>query len=146
MHVISAATLLLVGVLLPIVQAQAASCTVNPQDLTLGGYDPLSNAPLDATTSISVRCDAATPFVVTLGPGNGTFTARKLIGGNQALLYNLFLDPNHMTVWGDGSNGSSSLSQSSTGGDFPVYARAPGGQVLLKPGLYSDVITVTISY
>jgi spore coat protein U-like protein len=148
MQMTPAAVLLLVAALVPVQMAcaQADGCTVAAQDLALGRYDPLNTLPQDAVSSISVRCAVATPFVITLGPGNGTYAARTMIGGNQALFYNLFLDPTHMTVWGDGSNGSSSFGQDTTGGVFPVYARAPGGQTLLRPGTYSDVVTVTITY
>jgi len=148
MHLTPAAVLLLAGMLVPVqgAHAQADGCTVTAQDLTLGRYDPLSNLPQDAVSSISVQCSVATPFVVTLGPGNGTYAARTMIGGNQALRYNLFLDPTHMTVWGDGSNGSSSFGQDTTGGVFPVYAHAPGGQSLLRPGTYVDIVTITLSY
>lgn len=139
--------LLLVGLVsLPTARAQAASCVVNPQDLSLGRYDPLSDLPQDAVGSVTVRCDAAVAFVVALGPGNGSYAARKMIGGGQVLLYNLFLDPNHLTVWGDGSGGSGSVSRSSTGEVLPIYGRAPGGQSQLKPGMYSDTITVTVTY
>ncbi|MDN4633401.1 spore coat U domain-containing protein [Sphingomonas sp. PsM26] len=148
MQLTPAALLLLAAVLVPAqgAHAQADGCTMTAQDLTLGRYDPLSNLPQDAVSSISVRCAVATPFVITLGPGNGTYAGRTMIGGNQALLYNLFLDPARTTVWGDGSNGSSSFSQDTTGGVFPVYARAPGGQIRLKPGTYVDIVTVTITY
>lgn len=148
MHPVIAITpmLLAATLLATAAPAIAASCTVDPQDLTLGAYDPLAMAPQDAVAYITVTCDAATPFVVTLGPGSGDYVARTMRGGGQSLRYNLFLDASRSTVWGDGSNGSGSLSQTGTGGTFPVYARAPGRQTDLRAGTYSDSITVTVTY
>jgi len=132
--------------LLPACAALAATCSVSPQDLTLGQYDPLSTSSLNAVTNIVVTCDVTTAFVITLGPGNGTYLSRKMIGGSQTLTYNLFQDSSHNIVWGDGTNGSSSLSWSAVSKAFQVYAHAPGAQVLLKPGLYTDTISVTVTY
>lgn len=126
--------------------AWAEGCTVDPQDLSLGDYDPFAVVSQDAVSNVSVRCDTATSFVVTLGPGNGSYVMRRMTGGSQALLYNLFLDPSRTMVWGDGSNGSSVLNQTSVGGDFPVYASALAGQSALRPGPYTDVISVTVTY
>ena len=140
-----AATLLVVGFAAPGV-ARAQSCTVEPQDLSLGDYDPFAAAPQDSVGNVSVRCDVATSFGVALGPGTGSFAARRMAGGNQMLLYNLFLDPSRTMVWGDGSNGTGVLSRTSVGGDFPVYARAAAGQATLRPGPYADVISVIVTY
>ena len=128
--------------------ASAASCSVSPQQLSLGRYDPFASAPQDAVTSIAISCDVETSVVIAIGPGNGDYGARTMTGGAQALLYNLYVDPAHSRVWGDGTNGSSTVSSTAvaTSTAIPVYARAPARQTQLKPGSYSDILWVSITY
>lgn len=128
--------------------ASAATCSVSPQQLSLGRYDPFASAPQDAVTSIAISCDVETSVVVAIGPGNGDYGARTMTGGAQALLYNLYIDPAHSRVWGDGTNGSSTVSSTAvaTSTAIPVYARAPARQTQLKPGSYSDILWVSITY
>ena len=128
--------------------AAAASCSVSPQQLSLGRYDPFASAPQDAVTSIAISCDVETSVVIAIGPGTGDYGARTMTGGAQALLYNLYIDPAHSRVWGDGTNGSSTVSSTAvaTSTAIPVYARAPARQTQLKPGSYSDILWVSITY
>jgi spore coat protein U-like protein len=128
--------------------ASAASCSVSPQQLSLGRYDPFATAPQDAVTSIAISCDVETSVVIAIGPGNGDYGARTMTGGAQALLYNLYIDPAHSRVWGDGTNGSSTVSSTAvaTSTAIPVYARAPARQTQLKPGPYTDILWVSITY
>lgn len=128
--------------------AAAASCSVSPQALTLGSYDPFATAPQDAVTGIAITCDVETSVVIAIGPGNGDYGARSMTGGAQALLYNLYIDPAHSRVWGDGTNGSSTVSSTAvaTSTAIPVYARAPARQTQLKPGSYTDILWVSITY
>ena len=128
--------------------AAAATCSVSPQALTLGSYDPFATAPQDAVTGIAITCDVETSVVIAIGPGNGDYGARTMTGGAQALLYNLYVDPAHSRVWGDGTNGSSTVSSTAvaTSTAIPVYARAPARQTQLKPGSYSDILWVSITY
>ena len=128
--------------------ASAATCSVSPQQLSLGRYDPFASAPQDAVTSIAISCDVETSVVIAIGPGNGDYGARTMTGGAQALLYNLYVDPAHSRVWGDGTNGSSTVSSTAvaTSTAIPVYARAPARQTQLKPGSYSDILWVSITY
>ncbi|WP_082446894.1 spore coat U domain-containing protein [Sphingomonas sp. Leaf226] len=128
--------------------AAAASCSVSPQALTLGSYDPFATAPQDAVTGIAITCDVETSVVIAIGPGNGDYGTRTMTGGAQALLYNLYIDPAHSRVWGDGTNGSSTVSSTAvaTSTAIPVYARAPARQTQLKPESYSDILWVSITY
>lgn len=61
------------------------------------------------------------------------------------MAYNLFIDPQRVMVWGDGTGGSNTVSAMSAEHDFPVYARAPARQNL-TPGSYTDIISVTVTY
>jgi spore coat protein U-like protein len=70
-----------------------------------------------------------------------------MTSGTHVLTYNLYLDPTHLTIWGDGSSGTGTVSGTGTGANVgtPVYGRIPPGQNA-SVGSYSDVITVTVTY
>lgn len=125
--------------------AGAANCTVSPQNLSFGLYDPFSSATSDTVATITVTCDVETPFEIALGPGAGSYAARTMAGGTDTMIYNLYVDPQRTVVWGDGTGGSNTVSAVSARADFTVYARAPARQNL-TPGIYADVVSVTVTY
>ena len=125
--------------------ARAANCTVSPQNLSFSLYDTFSNSASDTVATITVDCDAETAFEIALGPGAGSYAARTMAGGADTMVYNLYVDPQRTLVWGDGTGGSNTVAAVSAQGAFTVYARAPAGQNL-RPGIYADVVSVTVTY
>lgn len=125
--------------------ARAANCTVSPQNLSFGLYDPLSNSTSDTVATITVDCDAETAFEIALGPGAGSYAARTMAGGADTMAYNLYVDPQRTLVWGDGTGGSGTVGAVSAQAAFTVYARAPARQNL-RPGIYADIVSVTVTY
>ncbi|MEI9849937.1 MAG: spore coat U domain-containing protein [Sphingomonas sp.] len=113
--------------------------------MNFGQYDPFGNATSDTAATITVTCDAETAFEIALGPGAGSYAARTMTGGAEAMAYNLYIDPQRTVVWGDGTEGTSTVSAVSVRGDFTVYARAPARQNL-TPGIYTDIVSVTVTY
>jgi len=125
--------------------AAAAVCTVTPQAVSFGSYDPLGATNLDGAGNINVTCDVSTPFTVARSAGNsGTFTERRMTSGVNQLGYNLYSDAARTTVWGDGV-GAGSVSGSGTNVDMSVYGRIPALQNI-PAGSYADTITVTVTY
>lgn len=144
------ARLVLAAVVLPtlaLVTANraGAECSINVTDLSFGEYDVFSTLAADITGALSVSCDADTPFQVALGAGSGTFTTRQMHNGPNVLIYNLYTDPTRLSIWGDGSPGTSLLSTSGTGATYTVYGRIPARQNV-SAGSYSDTITVTLTF
>lgn len=126
--------------------AAAASCTVTPQSVNFGLYDSLSRAAVDGVGSVSVSCDSAVSFDISLGPGgSGTYASREMSGGQGDMRYNLYTSASRTTAWGDGSGGSTTVGGGGTGGDFTVYGRIDAGQNL-PAGTYVDTVVVTITY
>jgi spore coat protein U-like protein len=123
----------------------AASCTLTVQPLAFGNYDFQSSQDLQSVGHVIVSCDTSTGFTVALSPGGGSFAARSMQNGTHRLFYNLYTDATQTMVWGDGSAGSSLVADSGTEVDRTVYGSVPAGQ---NPyiGVYSDVITVTLSF
>lgn len=103
--------------------------------------------------SIVLQCTPGTALSIALDSGlysASVATGRWLGKGNERLRYQLYQDAGSNTVWGDDGNGGVSLAVSfPLGGEvqsYPVYARLFAVSPLPSAGIYSDTVTVTISY
>ncbi|HXY97168.1 MAG TPA: spore coat U domain-containing protein [Steroidobacteraceae bacterium] len=131
-----------------------ASCTVSANPLAFGSYQP-GRGPVSGRTTLAVLCSQGAPFVVALDAGTaGSVAQRVMTMGTAGLQYNLYTTPAHTTVWGDGTQGSATVSgtghglMSSAAITETVYGRLldSPGNAGLAPGLYTDTITLTITY
>jgi len=131
-----------------------SSCTVSANPLGFGSYQPGHGA-VSGRTTLAVLCSKGAPFVVALDAGTaGSIAQRRMILGTAGLQYNLYTTPAHTTVWGDGTQGSATVSgigrglMASAAINETVYGRLPDAPANsgLAPGLYTDTITVTITY
>ncbi|MFT5644116.1 MAG: spore coat protein U-like protein [Janthinobacterium sp.] len=142
--------------------ALAGFCSVSSSAMVFGAYQPIafagklqsSNANSNATISVSCSgISSAASYTIGLGPssqgpGNGIST-RYLnnTAGGAPMAYNIYTDPNRMTVWGNNMNvlngeiasGNSNLSHT-------VYGVIPAGQNTLMKGNYVDTLTITLTY
>ncbi len=134
-----------IPLLLTALPAQAASCTVSPQEVNFGQYDPFSASAAETVANIAVTCDVETAFEIALGLGGGSYAARIMTSGADMMLYNLYADPQRTITWGDGSGGSNTVSAVTASRDFPVYGRVQPRQNL-PAGAYADIIVVTVTY
>ena len=135
-------------ILLVLVQpAWAVQCSVGATGLSFGTYDPFSSQGLDTTGSISVTCDAAVSYSVSLSPGSGSYISRVMASGPHTLNYNLFTNAARTVVWGDGSGGTAVVDGSIAGPtvNHTVYGRIPARQNA-HIGSYGDIITVTVTF
>lgn len=133
-------------------------CEVSADDIDFGAYNPLDASPHSAVGEVEVRCFSAlalldTTFTLTLSAGvSGLQAAREMRFGADALSYNLYREPSHMTVFGDGGGSSYAPSAHVTLGvlssqtfTYPVHARLPAGQIA-PAGEYADTITALIVF
>lgn len=125
--------------------AARAECSLNVVGLAFGNYDPFGASHTDITGSVSVTCDSETSVQLSLSAGSGPFAARQMTSGSDVLFYNLFTDPARLSIWGDGSPGTSLVSFSGTAGSQTIYGRIPAGQNA-SVGTYGDTITVTLTF
>lgn len=129
--------------------AFAGSCAISSTGVVFGPYNVLVSQPTDSTGSISVDCTASQNVSVTLSQGlSGSYAARTMRKGADALAYNLFLDAAYNTIWG---NGAGSTGQADVRVNknktlvLTVYGRIPAQQNAAV-GSYSDSITVTVVF
>lgn len=133
----------------------ASTCTVSANPLSFGIYQP-GQGNASGSTTLAVRCTRGAPFSVALnaGVGGGSVTQRLMSMGASRLQYNLYTTAAHTTVWGDGTQSTATVSgvgrglMSGAQITQTVYGQVPdaAANVDLAPGLYTDTITVTVSY
>jgi spore coat protein U-like protein len=144
-HAILLRSFLIASFMLAASVTQAAQCTLTAVGVSFGNYDVFSGLDTDVTGAVTVSCQSASMYSISLSPGFGSFAARRLTNGSYQLGYNLFTDPQRLTIWGDGSGGTATVSGSGTGGTYTVFGRVPAGQNAYV-GSYNDMIVVTVTY
>ncbi|TLX54414.1 spore coat protein [Stutzerimonas nosocomialis] len=100
--------------------------------------------------SVVLQCTPNTPITIAIDAGlHGSGGARYLAKGSETLRYQLYQDEAFSIVWGDnrGAGTAMSLTFPATGAQtLPIYARLFRASVLPSAGIYSDVVTVTVTY
>jgi spore coat protein U-like protein len=127
---------------------------VSATSLAFGNYSPASALPTDSNSTVTVFCANNTnilpSFTVSLSAGGaGSFNPRKMSNGGSRLSYNMYTNSAHTIIWGDGTSGTSMQSYDSSlklsQVSFTDFGRVPPAQVV-SSGVYSDLITVTVTY
>lgn len=131
------------------------SCTVTATGVSFGNYNPLSSSDTDSTGSVRVRCTLlaalAGSYTIDLSTGSsGSYTQRTLRKGASNLGYNLYTNATRSQIWGDGTGGSLDVARSFfalliVDQTTTIYARIRPAQNV-SGGVYSDTITVTVTY
>ncbi|MBJ6761480.1 spore coat protein U domain-containing protein [Myxococcaceae bacterium JPH2] len=146
--------LFLAGLCALVPASAGASCSLQGiVGLSFGAYNPGSAVPLDTVGSVGYRCDLLQLSVVNISlsrGSSGSYAARQMQGpSSNTLSYNLYMDAAHLTVWGDGSSGTSRYGPvlPILGADvsLPVYGRIPALQNVAS-GAYSDTVVVTMTF
>ncbi len=140
--------------LLPAVCAVAAppgTCRVTPVgSISFGNYDVFSTIPLDSIGTIQITCDLTEAHtIISLAPSqNGGFNPRRMRNSSNGdlLSYNLFTTAARTSIWGDGTGGTSTVTQRvfrNTPAIVTIYGRIAARQNV-SAGSYSETVTVTI--
>ncbi|AMO95742.1 spore Coat Protein U domain protein [Collimonas fungivorans] len=139
----------------PSAHALLATCTVATTGIVFPAYASPGSTNSDSTGDIAVTCSALVlglgSYTISVSTGAGTYANRKLTSGANFLNYNMFTDTARSIVWGDGTAGTQTVSDSyvilvaPTTRHYTSYGRVPGSQN--KPaGTYTDTVTVTVTY
>jgi spore coat protein U-like protein len=128
-----------------------SACNVAATTLNFGTYNPGGASALTGSSTVSVYCTSGSAYTAALsvGSGGGTFAARTLSSGTDTLNFNLFRDAAYSQIWGDGTASTYTVAGTGAGlltaNTLTVYGQIPLSQD--KPaGVYSSIITVTVSY
>ncbi len=146
--------ILLLALPLPATAACAlCTCTVSATGISFGTYNPLSGSNRDDTGNVRISCSGGVgtvAYTIRLNRTSAGFS--RMVSGNHRLVYELYTDPAHTIVWGDGSNGTGvisgtlDVSRMGSSSSHAVYGRLPGRQTSAAVGSYSDTLTFTLVY
>ena len=127
-------------------------CTITDTGVDFGNYDTLNATPTDSTGTISYSCSqggGALNVVITISRGlSGTFS-RAMSNGSDRLQYNLYLDAGFTRIWGDGSQGTETLSDKIPGNSHQITAIVYGRvfpRQNVGTGVFVDRLTVTMVF
>ena len=148
--------LIFFGLLRLSVPAYSATCTIANADVAFGTYDPLSGQPRDTNGSVRVTCTGSPGekinYVLMLVSPGGKRTISNASNRQSVLEFNLYLDIARTQVWGDGTNGTSVISDSlvldgsSTTPTYTIYGRISGGQKRASAGAYQENFAISLAY
>ncbi len=135
-----------------LINANAATCTVSNDGLNFGTYNPLGLTDTASTFNVQVACTGLSSnlsYDIKLSSGNsGNINTRKLLNGTEQLVYNIYTEASYTSIWGDGITGNAVVGTAVAPTDtknHTGYAIIPHSQAI-TPGLYSDNITITLTY
>lgn len=122
---------------------------VAASDLNFGSHGVLA-VNIDATTTLSVQCTDGTAYDIGLDAGAGlgaTVAIRRMTSPSAATIdYTLFSDAGRVTLWGETIlTDTVSATGDGTQQDFTIYGRVTP-QVTPAPAVYTDTITVTVTF
>lgn len=129
------------------------TCNVSATPINFDNYAPATNNGLVYNTAtITIRCNKASAAIMLNSGQSGDVKARKMYNATNILHYQLYTSNRYDVVWSDQSwyTGSDYIylphdSGLSTEKNYTVYARM-SGQQYVKPGIYTDSITVSVQY
>ena len=131
-------------------------CEVSATGMAFGAYNAISSQHVDTLGTITVTCTGTVGdpvnLTLTLSAGNGSYTNREMTDGTHNMLYNLYTDGSRSQVWGDGTGGTGTVTDSFTMSssvevkNYTVYGRIFGSQNQLVVQSYSDSVAVTLNY
>jgi len=126
-----------------------SSCVINSASTLNFGSTGVLVAAVNGTSTIQVQCTNTTPYNIGLDAGTGsgaTVTTRKMTNGANTINYSLYQDSGHATVWGT-TIGTNTVSATGNGASqsYTVYGQVPA-QTTPAAAVYTDTITVTVTY
>ncbi|MBC7985517.1 MAG: spore coat U domain-containing protein [Sphingomonadaceae bacterium] len=126
------------------------ACVVSALPLAFGNYDPTSGSGVNGSTTLSVLCTNGTSFTTGLNAGTAsgaTVSTRRMSNGANTLSYGLYQDAARTTNWGNTAGTDTPAAQTAGVGatSLTVYGAIPASQNV-PIGVYSDTITVTVTY
>lgn len=126
-----------------------ASCLINSASTLNFGSQGVIAANVDQTSTLQVQCTNTTPYNIGLDVGTGTgatVASRKMTNGGSTINYTLYSNSGRTTVWGN-TVGTDTVAGTGNGAgqSYTVYGRVPA-QTTPAAAVYTDTITVTVTY
>jgi spore coat protein U-like protein len=128
------------------------NCTISTAALAFGNYDPVNvnaAAPLDSAGTVTIACTKGTSATIGLGLGaNASGTTRRMTDGSgNFLVYEVYHEVAHTTVWGTAGAAllSPAAAPSKAARNFSVYGSVTANQDI-NAGNYTDTVVATVNF
>ncbi len=129
------------------------SCSISATTLNFGNYDVFSFTALTTSSTLQINCttqgnSTVNLLTTSLGKGNNssTFSPRQMSNNSQLLNYDIYTDSNQTTIWGDGTSGTSTITNSKVVSvNLPIYGTIPARQDVTV-GTYQDNVSITVNF
>jgi spore coat protein U-like protein len=128
------------------------NCTITTAPVAFGNYDSVAanaTTPLDGLGTVTVACTKGAPAKIGLGVGgNAQGTTRRMAGAAaEYLLYELYKDTGHATIWGDTADTALDVPAAPNRNprNYPVYGRVAAAQDAAV-GNYTDTVVATVNF
>lgn len=122
------------------------ACTVTSASLDFGQGIVLDED-TDAAGSIEISCAGGASLNVALDAGQNfmpLFGSRTMAGAGGQIMYSLYKDSGRTQAWNVGDPVQAAISSGT--GTVPVYGRIPEQSNGHSAGLYTDEVTITLSF
>ena len=131
------------------------SCSIDTTPMAFGAYDGVvanASTALDAMATVISSCTSGAAAMITMNAGNSAGSGlddvpvrRMTSKAGDYLVYQVYSDVSHETVWGNAVPTSVALSGTGLPQTLTVYGSIPSAQ-MVPEGDYNDQIIVTITY
>jgi spore coat protein U-like protein len=145
------------------------SCTVGVSPMQFGTYDPFAPDDLDVQGHLGFHCEAtdtrsALPSTLTrltkilntvkvkisINQGvSSSYYDRFMLGQGGQVHYQLYLDPTHLEIWGDGRRPTgqyvNKIEPDGVIHNVPIFGRIFAGQSVVA-GMFVDTVVVTLDF
>ena len=137
--------------------AWSQTCNAGATGEAFGTYNPFSMTTTTSASTLTVTCQATisilVSYTITLDGGSaGSVMARSMANGSTRLPYQLYKDILYSQVWGDGTGGSSTVTDGYLLGilapvirTYVAYGSITAGHQV-APGTYGDLVTILLTY
>ncbi|HEX3430829.1 MAG TPA: spore coat U domain-containing protein [Rhizomicrobium sp.] len=125
-----------------------AACVASASNMGFGNYTASSATPDDANSTVTVTCTNNDAYTIALNGGDsGHVAARAMENGLNTLAYGVYTSSGYSTIWGDGTNGTSTVAGTGNGAaqNYTAYGQIPVAEYSTA-GSYSDTLTATVTF
>ena len=139
----------------PLIIIKADSCKIKMlSSINFGNYNPLLAHNITSYSTIIISCyggySKTTPVELRFGSGSShTYKIRTMENMNNKLYYNLYTDVRENNILGNGQNNTKSITIIASNNQnisVNIWGLVFGGQTNIQPGIYSDIITIELTF
>lgn len=135
---------------MPVTATVLESCTIAAGPMTFGDIS-LSGSDVDSTATLTLACTPNADFDILMNNGvNASAGQRRManIGSTEFIPYEVYLDSTRSSRWGNtvGTDTKAGAANALGQASYTAYGRIASGTSAVTGGVYTDTITVTVSF